>query len=123
MKIPIDLKIRPLRVHEWAHIADRYKTVFENGIPDPRTSVFFGVFIGEKIVGFLHLETVVHLNCVYLDPEYRNQHFADALFDMVNSETDPNVPMIALPDKNWRTTLRQFGFRLLGKMDVWRRDM
>ena len=123
MKYPTDLEIRILDPDEWHSIAEIYEREFDNRMPDnPAQSLFYGVFLENKIVGFAHVETVFHLNAFYLAPETRNNHLASAIFDTLDRRLPPEIPLIALPDKGLSKLLQSYGFRNLGEMGIYRRD-
>lgn len=83
---------------------------------------FLGVFYLEKLVGFLHVERILHLNAVYLAPEHRRRGVVNALFQTLDESVEPDAGMVILPDKGMDANCRRFGFRSLGKVDIYRKD-
>jgi hypothetical protein len=123
MKYPKDLIIRPLLPEEWEKIENKYVSEFGNRMPEsPMQSIFYGVFLGEKLIGFAHLEQIFHLNAVYLEKEYRQSGFISAIFESIDEALPEGFPLLVLPDKNFSRLMKKWGARLLGKIPVWRKD-
>lgn len=123
MRIPSDLIIRILRPDEWELVRETYEREFENQMPImPEQSIFLGVFLGEKLIGFSHVETVFHLNCIYFDDEYRHKNFSPIVFKKIDQLIPHGFPLIVLPDKNFTHLREKFKVRDLGEMTVWRKD-
>lgn len=115
--------VRPLALSEWPLIAEKYMAQFGNGMPSgPAQSTFYGVFLGEELVGFAHMERVHHFNAIYLEPEHRNAHMMAGVFDILDSSIPDGFPAIILPDKNVWRVLKSYGFRQLPADFVWRKD-
>lgn len=123
MNYPVDLQIRILDATEWARIAETYTAVFANGMPtNPAQSLFYGVFAGKNLIGFAHLESMFHLNCIYLEPEHRKAKLFDAVFKTMDAAIPETMPVIILPDKRVHRLLKSYDYRNLGTMEVWRKD-
>jgi len=123
MEISINYTIRPLKPEEWTVIQERYTTEFENAMPlDENRHIFFGVFYDDEIVGFFHVEKILHLNAVFLEKEHRNGGLVAAMFKTLDDSIAPGTPMIILPDKNMDKNCARFGVRSLGKVDIYRKD-
>ncbi|MEQ1763841.1 MAG: hypothetical protein ABL984_11945 [Pyrinomonadaceae bacterium] len=122
-KYPKDLIVRPLEAGEWDLIEKTYVSEFGNGMPhNPAQSTFYGVFLGEQLVGFAHLEKLFHLNAVFLNEVHRNRNIVEGVFDILDSEIPDNFPAVIFPDKDVKKLLGKYGFVSLGNTDLWRKE-
>ena len=123
MKYPPELQIRVLSPNEWHLVEETYTREFSNGMPRvPAQSLFYGVFLSKELVGFSHLETLFHLNAVYLKKEHRTGKLFDAIFKTIDAAIPKDMPMVILPDKKLERLLKSYQYRNLGDMTVWRKD-
>lgn len=124
MRYPPELIVRALRTDEWPLIAERFEAEYGVLMPLPENPqhVFYGAFLGEKLVGFAHLEKVVHLGEVFVDQKHRNKHLAHALFETIDEAIVNRGPMVIGADKRLARLMRRFGFREWPMPNVWRRD-
>lgn len=123
MKIPTNLSIRVLREDEWHLVREKYETTFENGMPSgAEQSMFLGAFLGDKLIGFTHLETVFHLNAIYFEDEYRHKGMCSIIFKEIDKLIPQGFPLIILPDKNFSHIREKFKMRDLGETHIWRKD-
>lgn len=125
VKYPAELIVRVLRPDEW-HLAaqwfeDEYGILMP--LPDNTRHIFYGAFIGERIVGFSHLECIVHLSKVYVDEEHRsNGTLMRAIFETMDGDMPPLTPVLIFPDKRFARLMNFFGFRDWGVLKAWRKD-
>ena len=89
----------------------------------PEQSTFLTALDGEKLAGFVHVEDLLHVNCVYVAPEYRSTRLS---WDLMR-ETARLIPhgfsALVLAEPTTHTKLlERMGMRLLGNFNVWRGD-
>jgi ribosomal protein S18 acetylase RimI-like enzyme len=81
--------IRQLEPLEWLKLQETFIREFAEPLPDPNETRIFGIVEGEgeneKIVGFLQVETAIHIRHICLEPEHRGQGKAEALADYVRA--------------------------------------
>jgi hypothetical protein len=123
MTYPIALQIRRLEPSEWPHIAEKYTAEFGNRMPtDSTQSTFLGIFLDDELIGYSHVESVVHLNAIFIEPEHRHRAVTEALFEMIDGEVPVGWPLIILPDRRFPKLLKSWGFRELPETSIWRKD-
>lgn len=64
---------------EWKSLQDTLITVFTEGLPDPETSRIIAVKRDDRIIGFVHLESIVHVKHIWVEPRMVGKGVADEL--------------------------------------------
>jgi hypothetical protein len=112
MTYPIALQIRRLEPSEWPHIAEKYTAEFGNRMPtDSTQSTFLGIFLDDELIGYSHVESVVHLNAIFIEPEHRHRAVTEALFEMIDGEVPVGWPLIILPRSTVPETAQELGIQ------------
>jgi hypothetical protein len=120
---PLDLVIRPLEVAEWPMVKEMYEMGWKGEMPAVHAgNVIYGIFLEEKIVGFAHLEQVLHLNAIYIEDEHRARHLMEAAFETIDDDMPRGGSMIIFPYKGLKRLLRRFGFWGGKTVEFWRKN-
>lgn len=123
MRYPPELIIRVLTRDEWPKLAEWMEDEYGLLMPlaDNPHHLFYGVFMGATPIGFAHLETLVHLDKVFIAEGHRNAGLLPAIFETIDDEMPEMTPMLIHPDKPFQRLLRRFGFRPYDTPNSWRR--
>jgi len=116
-----------LPVDRWPLVAPIVQGEFGNAMPTtPAQSTFLAAVDGNKLAGFIHVETLLNLNSIYVAPEYRRTRLPWQLMVEVDSllAAMKGFSAIAFPDEPSHIKMYQrFGGRdLKVPLGVWRKD-
>lgn len=117
-----ELTLKKLRASEWERFRSTIEDEFENGMPTPAESVIFGIYENETIVGFLHLEQIINLNCFYIDKKHRQKNIFARIINSVRALMPKGSSVFVLTDKSLDTLLSRLQGRKLPKHETWRFD-
>lgn len=109
---------------DWPLIAPVMSEEFRNAMPEsPEQSTFQGVYDGEKLVGWLHVEHLYHFNCAYLDVGYRQSGLGLRLIQEAASRIPVGESAIWITDRKVNAIARRLKWRYLGDYRVYRKDV
>lgn len=116
-----------LPVEKWPLVAPTVREEFGNSMPvTSLQSTFLAALEGDKLAGFIHVESLLNLNSIYVAPEHRRTRLPWRLI----TECDARLAQmrgfsaIAFPDYESHTKMyERFGGRKLDTpFGVWRKD-
>jgi hypothetical protein len=120
-----------LPFEQWPLVEPVVRGEFRNAMPQtPHQASFLTALDGDRLAGFVHVETVFNLNSVYVAPEYRGAGRRSGLLWQLITETDAlltskcqGFSAIAMPEaRSHMKMYKLFGGRSLGLHEVWRKD-
>lgn len=116
-----------LPFENWSLVEREMRDEFNNAMPvSPEQSTFLTALDGEKLAGFLNLETIFHYNCLYVSPEYKRLNVAYRLVreaDALVASLARGYSAIALAESPAvESMLKRMGMRLIGERQVFRKD-
>lgn len=119
----LNLKLKYLPPEEWEQFREIIEDHFDNAMPSPFDAALFGIYDGAKLIGFTHLEKIIHLNAIWIDENHRH----DLKFSDIIPEVERLVPkgmsVFILPDKRIEKFMSRCGARKLESSAVWRVDL
>lgn len=117
------LAFRILEPSEWPLVAPVVTGEFRNSMPvRGDQSSFLAAFDGESLAGFVHVETLFHINCVFVKPCYRRAGLGLALLAAAAGRVPQGFSAIAIAPRSPELLARFLGARPLGRQQIFRRD-
>lgn len=111
----------------WPLVQPVVNSVFNNSMPSsPKQSTFLTAIDGEKLAGFVHVEILHHMVCVYVAPDYRGD---GELATQLVREAVEIVPLghsaiwLTHPQRNYQKLVGSVGGRDMGLWRVNRKDV
>lgn len=121
------METRILLPEEWGLVAPIVTGEFENAMPQtPQQATFLAAMDGERLAGFIHIETLFNLNSIYVLPGYRRTRLPWQMMSDIDARLTrmKGFSAIAFPDARSHIKMyRRFGGRELdASLGVWRKD-
>lgn len=73
------MRAEPLSPEEWKHLQDVLIDVFTESLPDPQITKILAVKEEDEIVGFVMMESIVHVKHIWVRPDRVAKGVADEL--------------------------------------------
>ncbi len=109
---------------EWGLVAPIVAAEFGNAmLATPAQATFPAFMDGDRLAGFVHVETLFHFNCVYLAPEYRRPGLALELMRYAIERIPAGFSGVWLTDRRVGAIAKNFGARSIGEWTVYRKDI
>lgn len=122
MAIQESLKTIMLPPAEWPRIEPIVRE-FGNCMPTPDDSGFLTALDGDKVAGFIHVESLYHFVNVWVDPSYANSGLSRRLIQDAASCIPIGRSGIWFTERNMDQVAAQVGARLVGSnYRVYRKD-
>lgn len=115
---------RILLPEEWGTVYDIVTEDFRNAMPDrPDQATFLAETDGERLRGFVHIESLLHFNCVWVAEEERGTDLAVDLMRDAASRIPKGFSAVWLTDRSVGAIARRLGAREVGTYRVYRKDV
>lgn len=95
---------------------------FGNTMPSPQDSGFLTALDGEKVAGFIHVESLYHFVCEYIAPGYEGSGLSRRLIQDAASCIPVGRSGIWLTDRKVDHIAARVGARHVGNYRVYRKD-
>lgn len=115
---------RLLLPEEWDIVAPHVAGEFRNSMPaTPEQGSFLAEMDGDRLAGFVHVETLFHFAGTWVAPEYRRSRLGlSLLLDAALRIPEGFSGVLMTERRNAMRTARLFGAREVGQFHVYRRD-
>ncbi len=109
---------------DWSLVEPVVTQTFGNAMPaSAESDSFIARMDGDRLAGFLHVETLYHFNSLFVTPEYRNAGIGPGLFRDGLECIPPGFSAIVMADRrDWQHWARYVGARDLGMCRILRKD-
>lgn len=109
----------------WGEVEPYFRERFNDAMPaTPAQATFPALFEGSELVGFFHVEHLLHFNSLVIMPQYRNQGLALRLAREAVARIPPGHSGLWLnPAEHGRRFAEHLGFRRLGEFTAYRKDV
>jgi hypothetical protein len=117
---------RLLTPDEWSLVRPEVEGRFGNSMPtDPTQSSFLATLDGDRLAGFVHIERLVHVNCVFVDEAYRPTRVGWNLMreaDAIMQGLPGNSALVLTGKESVGRMCERLGMRLLAAQMIYRKD-
>src|SRR6185369_266298 len=106
----------------WSLVAPIVQREFGNAMPTPADSGFLTALDGEKLAGFIHVESLYHFACEYIAPGYEDSGLSRRLIQDAASCIPIGRSGIWFTDRTVDHIAARVGARVVGDYRVYRKD-
>jgi GNAT superfamily N-acetyltransferase len=119
------METRLLNPDELPLVAPVVEGYFGNAMPVVEgKAAFYAALDGGRLAGFVHVEQLLHFNCVYVEPDYRGAALARALMGLAVARIPFGHSGVWLTERpNAGRLARSLGAREVGTYRVYRKDI
>lgn len=114
---------RILLPEEWDKVAPIVTGEFNNAMPQtPAQGGFLAALDGERLAGFVHIESLFHLVSTYVFPDYRRTGLGWDLLMEAAARTPPGFSVALLTTRTRTKMAKVVGAHRVGNFNFYRRD-